>query len=77
MAREQLSHLTYSELAELARRLSETAKTISPAVRADLHQAAGAVSDLATIKFGVEEIAGSTHDSTTATELLALIGRES
>jgi hypothetical protein len=58
MAREQLNTLTYSELAALAVRLTETAETIrNPALYADLHQAAGAVSDLASIKFGIEEIA--------------------
>jgi hypothetical protein len=78
MAREQLNTLTYSELSALARRLTESAETVvrNPSFRADLHQAAGAVSDLASIKFGVEEIAAATHDGTTAGELLELIGRE-
>jgi hypothetical protein len=78
MAREQLSTLSYSQLGELAHRLTESAETVirNPSLRADLHQAAGAVSDLASIKFGVEEIAAATHDGTTADELLGLIGRE-
>jgi hypothetical protein len=42
-----------------------------------LHQAAGAVSDLASIKFAIEEIAGQTSDTKAAVDLLALIGRES
>jgi hypothetical protein len=63
MPRKQLLHLSYSELAELAVRLNETSETIrNPAVRADLLQAAGAVSDLASIKFGVEEIADKIID---------------
>jgi hypothetical protein len=37
-------------------------------------QAAAAIGDLASIKFGIEEIAASTHDGTRAAELL---GRES
>ena len=77
MAREQLNTLTYSELAALAARLIETAETIrNPALYADLHQAAGAVSDLASIKFAQEEIAAATHDGTSAVELLSLIGKE-
>jgi hypothetical protein len=61
--REQLSHLSNSELAELAARLNETSETIrNLAVRADLLQAAGALSDLASIKFGVEEIADKIID---------------
>jgi hypothetical protein len=77
MARAQLNTLSYSRLAELAARLIQTAETIrDPALYADLHQAAGAVSDLASIKFGIEEIAAAIHDGTTADELLALIGRE-
>jgi hypothetical protein len=76
MARQQLNTLTYSELAELARRLTETADTVrNPSLVRDLHQAAGAVSDLASIKFGIEEIAESTTDFTTADELRALIGK--
>jgi hypothetical protein len=43
------------------------------ALRHYLHQAAGAVSDLASIKFGVEEIAGQTTDHRTAAALLGLI----
>jgi hypothetical protein len=40
-ARTQLNTWSYSELAELARRLAETAETVrNPAVYADLHQAA-------------------------------------
>jgi hypothetical protein len=86
MAREQLNMLSYSELAALAARLTETADTVgapsddtvrNPSLVRDLHHAAGAVSDLASIKFGIEEIAASTHDSSVAAELLGLIGRES
>jgi hypothetical protein len=53
MAREQLNTLTYSELSALAARLTESAETVvrNPSLRADLHQAASAVSDLASIKF--------------------------
>jgi hypothetical protein len=70
MVREQLSHLTYSELAALAARLIETAETIrNPALYADLHHAAGAVSDLASIKFALEEIAGDRRDREVAKEL--------
>jgi hypothetical protein len=75
--REPLSRLSYTELAALAARLIETAETIrNPSLHADLHQAAGAVSDLAGTRFGIEEIAASTHDSNTAAELLSLIGKE-
>jgi hypothetical protein len=75
MARQQLNILPYSELAALAARLNEAAEDIrNPSLRADLFAAAGAVSDLASIKFGIEEIAESTTDFTTKDELLALIG---
>jgi hypothetical protein len=78
MPREQLSHLTYSELAELAARLNESAEDIrNPAFRTDILQAAGAVSDLASTKFGIEEIADQTSDDKTAVALLGLIGLES
>jgi hypothetical protein len=77
MAREQLNTLDYIGLTSLAARLTESAETVrNPSPRVDLHQAAGAVSDLASIKFGIEEIAESTHDGTTADELFALIGKE-
>jgi hypothetical protein len=49
--------LTYSELAELA---AETVR--NPSVYADLHHAAGAASDLASIKFGVREISDKLAD---------------
>jgi hypothetical protein len=76
MAREQLSHLTYSELAALAARLNETAETIrNPALRADLHQAVGAISDLASLKFGIEEIAADC-DAATAIKLQEPVGQE-
>jgi hypothetical protein len=55
--------LPYRELQTLASRLSETSETIrNPAFRADLHQASLAVSDLASIKFGLEEIVGKIID---------------
>jgi hypothetical protein len=75
MVRKQLNTLTYSELAELAARLNKTAETVrNPLVRADLLQAAGAVSDLASIKLAIEELA--THTSEMIIALLGLIGRE-
>jgi hypothetical protein len=48
----------------------------NPLVRADLHHAAGAVSDLASIKFGIEEIAKSSHDGATTDELRSVVGRK-
>ncbi len=57
--RAQLCALTYSELSELSKRLLDFADDIlNPALRADLHLTAGAVSDVASIKFGVADIAG-------------------
>jgi hypothetical protein len=78
MAREQLSTLSYSELSALAARLTESAETVvrNPSLRPDLHRAAGAVSDLASIKFGVVEIAGECRDREVANELFELVGRE-
>jgi hypothetical protein len=64
-------------LPQLARRHTGTAETVrNPLVRADLHHAAGAVSDLASIKFGIEEIAESIHGGATTEELRQIIGRE-
>ena len=74
MAREQLNTLDYSGLSSLAARLTESAETIrNPSLRADLHQAAGAVSDLASIKFGIEELAADC-DAGTALKLQELVG---
>ena len=63
--RQQLCSFNYSELAELAARLTGTAETVrNPAVAVDLHQAAGAVSDLASTRFAIEEIATALLDKT-------------
>ena len=61
--RQQLCSFNYSELSALAARLTETAEAIrNPAVYADLHHAAGAVSDLASTRFAIEEIATALLD---------------
>jgi hypothetical protein len=75
--REQLCRLGYADLEALSLRLNETPEHVmQPAVRGDILQAAGAVSD-PSIRFGVEELAAQTSDHKTAVALLGLIGKES
>jgi hypothetical protein len=65
--------LPYDELQALALRLDETAETVrNPSVKADIVQAARAVSDLSSLRFAISEIAAQTTDHETAVELIAL-----
>jgi hypothetical protein len=74
--RQQLCALSIEQLNELSARLDELSDSImQPGIRGDLQQARFAIQDLASIRFGVEEIAAATVDFTTATELRSLIGK--
>jgi hypothetical protein len=54
----QQCRLEYSELQELALRLSETAESVrNRAVKADINEACRAISDLASTRFAVEQLA--------------------
>jgi hypothetical protein len=74
---EKLCNLAYSELNELSGRLFVLADytLCDRQAAADMRNAARPVSDLATIKFAIEEIAADC-DAGTALKLQDLIGRE-
>lgn len=77
MLRENLCTLPNPALQELAMRLGELADHIHDVpIAADLRQAARAVSDLASTRLALEEIAGECRDREAAKELFELIGRE-
>lgn len=75
--REQLCKLPYHELSALAVRLYDLAEHCrNPGAAEDIRHAMRAVSDLATIKFGVEEIAVECGQQKCVTALMTLIGKE-
>lgn len=75
--RAPLCSLSYSDLEQLAGRMHDLCEVVrNPGIVKDLHNVELALSDLASIRFAIEEIATGCDDATVALELCALLGKD-
>lgn len=75
--RTPLCGLSYSDLEALSGRIDDLVQVIrNPGIVKDLAQASLAVSDLASMRFAIEEIAADCNDTKLALELCALLGKD-